>query len=198
MSTSTPAITSVCVYCGSRTGKDAAWLAAASALGSGLAERGMTLVFGGGRVGLMGAAADAALAVGGKVIGIIPESLETREVGHANVSELHVVKNMHERKMMMAKKSDAFVVLPGGLGTLDEMFEIVTWRQLGFHDKPVIVADINGYWQPLRSLLDSLVDKGFAADRDWDLLTFVSDIDDVLAALDQAVPGRMELAADQL
>ena len=191
-------IASVCVYCGSRTGEDAAWQDSASALGAGLAERGMTLVFGGGRVGLMGAVADAALAADGTVVGIIPESLESREVGHASVSELHVVGNMHERKMMMAKRSDAFVVMPGGLGTLDEMFEIVTWRQLGFHDKPVIVADINGYWRPLRDLLDSLVAKGFAKDTDRDLAIFVDSIDGVFDALAAAAPATRPLETDKL
>ena len=171
---------------------------AAASLGAGLADRGMTLVFGGGRVGLMGAVADAALERGGTVVGIIPESLENREVGHANVSELHVVGNMHERKMMMAKRSDAFVVLPGGLGTLDEMFEIVTWRQLGFHDKPVIVADINGYWQPLRDLIDSLVAKGFANDADRQLTVFADSVDGVFNALAAATPATYPMETDQL
>ncbi len=191
-------IASVCVYCGSRTGGDDAWAEAAAALGAGLANRHMTLVFGGGRVGLMGTIADAAIAAGGEVVGVIPKSLETRELSHANVSKLHVVANMHERKMMMAKLSDAFVVLPGGLGTLDEMFEIMTWRQLGFHDKPVIVADINGYWLPLRGLIDSLVEKGFAGESDRQLARFVDSVDAVFEVLATASPGQKELDTDRL
>lgn len=181
-------ITSVCVYCGSREGDNPAWRAAAEALGTGLAARGMTLVFGGGRIGLMGAVADAAVAGGGKVIGIIPEDLETREVGHQSVAELHVVSNMHERKMLMAQKSDAFVVLPGGLGTLDETFEIVTWRQLRFHDKPVVIADIEGFWTPLRALVDNAIDRGFAAARDRTLMTWATTVPEIFAALEAAPP----------
>ncbi len=191
-------ISSVCVYCGSRTGTDPAWQEAATALGAGLAERGMTVVFGGGRVGLMGAVADAALAAGGKVVGIIPESLQTREVGHAHVSQLHVVDNMHERKMMMAKLSDAFVVLPGGLGTLDEMFEIVTWRQLGFHAKPVVVADINGYWQPLAKLIDSMIEKEFVSDADRRLTRFADSVEAVFETLATAPPASQTLQTDKL
>jgi uncharacterized protein (TIGR00730 family) len=191
-------ISSVCVYCGSRAGTDPAWQEAATALGAGLAERGMTVVFGGGRVGLMGAVANVALAAGGKVVGIIPESLETREVGHAHVSQLHVVGNMHERKMMMAKLSDAFVVLPGGLGTLDEMFEIVTWRQLGFHAKPVVVADINGYWQPLAELIDSMIEKGFVSDADRRLTRFVDSVETVFETLSATTPSTQSLQTDKL
>ena len=191
-------ISSVCVYCGSRTGDDPAWQEAARALGAGIARAGMTLVFGGGRVGLMGAAADAALESGGRVVGVIPQDLESREVGHTNVTELHVVANMHERKMMMARLADAFVVLPGGLGTLEEMFEIVTWRQLGFHDKPVIVADINGYWRPLRDLIDTVAARGFVSDSDRRLARFEESIDAVLEALAAAEPPRSALKTDSL
>lgn len=191
-------ISSVCVYCGSRPGNDPEWHEAAVSLGTGIAERGMTLVFGGGRVGLMGAVADAALAAGGRVVGIIPESLETREVGHASVTELHVVNNMHERKMMMAKLSDAFVSLPGGLGTLDETFEIITWRQLGFHDKPVVIADIKGYWQPLRTLMDATVDGGFATESNRNLAQFADCVDAVFRLLSAAPESRQALKTDQL
>lgn len=191
-------ISSVCVYCGSRTGDDPAWRDAAAALGARLAKAGMTLVYGGGRVGLMGAVADAALAAGGPVIGVIPKDLESREVGHASVTELHVVANMHERKMLMAKLADAFVVLPGGLGTLEEMFEIVTWRQLGFHDKPVVVADIAGYWQPLRELIASLAARGFVSDRDRELAQFAGSVDAVLDALAAAPAPKEDLKIDRL
>lgn len=192
------AISSVCVYCGSRAGDDDAWQDAAVEMGRRLAEQDMTLVYGGGRIGLMGAVADAAIAAGGEVIGIIPEDLENREVGHPNVSRLHIVANMHERKMMMAQISDAFVVLPGGLGTLDEMFEIVTWRQLRFHDKPVVVADVGGYWAPLRDLFDSVIAKGFATEADRNLIAFADSVPAVFDALAAAPAARRPLRTGPL
>ncbi len=158
-------------------------MSAASAVGQGLAEREIDLVYGGGSVGLMGAASAAAMAHGGKVVGIIPRDLENREKGKRDLTELHVVESMHERKLMMAQRSDAFIVLPGGLGTLDEMFESLTWRQLGFHNKPIILADIEGYWQPLLDLLQSIVDKGFADTEHLSLLTIAPSVDDIFEAL---------------
>ncbi|MCY4310595.1 MAG: TIGR00730 family Rossman fold protein [Rhodospirillaceae bacterium] len=182
----------VCVFCGSRPGVSSTWLAAASALGQGLAERGIDLVYGGGSVGLMGASAAAAMAHGGKVVGIIPRDLENREKGKRDLTELHVVESMHERKLMMAQRSDAFIVLPGGLGTLDEMFESLTWRQLRFHNKPIILADIEGYWQPLLDLLQLIVDKGFADTEHLSLLTIVPSVDDIFEAL--ASTGKHDTA----
>ncbi len=186
-------IASVCVYCGARFGDDPAYRAAAEALGVGLAGRGLELVFGGGNIGLMGVLADAARAAGGKVTGIIPRDLQRREIGGDSQDELVIVENMHERKMMMARLADAFVVLPGGLGTLDETFEIVTWRQLGFHDKPIVIADIGGYWGSMRTTVESIVAHGFADPVDGVLLEWVDDIPGVFAALERAAPPSRPL-----
>jgi len=172
----------LCVYCGSATGTEERYRQAATALGARLAEAGIELVYGGGRVGLMGLVADAALARGGRVTGIIPTLLHDREVAHPGV-RLEIVASMHERKQRMFDLSDAFVVLPGGLGTLDETIEIVTWRQLGLHEKPVVVVDIAGYWAPLRALLDHAIAQGFAPPRASSYFLFVTEIEDVLHAL---------------
>jgi uncharacterized protein (TIGR00730 family) len=155
-------IRALCVYCGSSGAVAAAYRAAASELGAGLAAAGIDLVFGGGRVGLMGLLADAALAAGGRVTGVIPVPLCDAEVAHRGVTELVVVTNMHERKRLMAERADAFAVLPGGIGTLDEMFEVLSWRQLKLHEKPIFLVDIGGYWMPLRRLLGHIVEQGFA------------------------------------
>ena len=144
----------LCVYCGSSPGVEPSYSTAAARLGTLLAESHVELVYGGGRVGLMGTLADAALAAGGRITGIIPRHLHDREVGHPGVSELIVVGSMHERKQRMFEIADAFAVLPGGLGTLDETFEMITWRQLGLHDKPLIIIDIAGYWTPLLELFE--------------------------------------------
>jgi len=172
----------LCVYCGSSMGTEELYRRAATGLGTRLAEAGVELVYGGGRVGLMGLVADAALARGGRVTGIIPTLLHDREVAHPGV-RLEIVASMHERKQRMFDLSDAFVVLPGGLGTLDETIEIVTWRQLGLHEKPVVVVDIAGYWAPLRALLDHAIAQGFAPGRASGYFHFVSDIDEVLGIL---------------
>jgi uncharacterized protein (TIGR00730 family) len=154
-------IRSVCVFCGSSTGIDRRFAAAANAFGALLAKEGITLVFGGGSVGLMGVVADAVLAGGGTAIGVIPRALWDREVGHRSLTELHVVDTMHERKAMMASLADAFVALPGGLGTLEEIFEVWTWAQLGIHDKPVGFLDAEGFYAPLLAYLDRAVESGF-------------------------------------
>lgn len=186
-------IASVCVYCGARFGDDPIYKEAAETLGRELAARELELIFGGGNIGLMGALSDAAREAGGKVTGIIPRDLKRREIGGESEDHLVVVENMHERKMMMARMSDAFVVLPGGLGTLDETFEIVTWRQLGFHDKPIVIADIGGYWTPMRTTIESIVGHGFADPVDGVLLEWVEDIPGVFAALDRASPPSTPL-----
>lgn len=157
----------ICVFCGSQTGTDPAFAGAADAFGRLLVERGCGLVFGGGHVGLMGRLADAVLRAGGEAIGVIPEGLARRELAHQRLTQLHVVQTMHERKAMMAELSDAFVALPGGLGTLEELFEAVTWTQLGIHDKPCGILDVNGYYAGLLTFLDTMVDQGFvrAANR---------------------------------
>ena len=151
----------ICVYCGSNAGSRPAYAERAAALGERIAREGLALVYGGGNVGLMGLAADAALAAGGEVIGVIPEQLVTWEVAHKGVSRLEVVANMHERKMRMFDLADAFVALPGGFGTLDEMFEMLTWRQLGIGDKPCAFLDVDGFYAPLLQMIDRMVAERF-------------------------------------
>jgi conserved hypothetical protein, DprA/Smf-related, family 2 len=152
---------SVCVYCGSRTGSEPAYTEAATAMGRAIADRAMTLVYGGGSVGLMLAAAEGALAAGGRVVGVITELLMQREVGHTGLSELHIVENMHQRKKMMADYADGFIALPGGLGTLEELFEVWTWRQLGYHNKPIGLLNVQGYYDPLLDFLALSHEQGF-------------------------------------
>src|SRR5471032_3283505 len=154
-------IASVCVFFGASTGTDPAYREAAVALGRALAERKLTLVYGGGAVGLMGIAADAALAAGGAVIGIIPQSLKDKEIGHSGLTRLEVVDGMHARKARMAELSDAFVALPGGLGTLEELFEVWTWGMLGLHAKPYGLLNVAGYYDPLIQFLDHACAQGF-------------------------------------
>ncbi len=155
-------IHAVAVFCGSRTGNDPAYRAAAQALGHGLAKAGIRLVYGGGRIGLMGVMADAALAAGGQVIGVIPEFLTRREVAHAAITELIVTDSMHSRKQRMFEASDAFVSLPGGLGTLDETIEIITWRQLRLHDKPMLICDVTGSAAPFLATIEAAIAADFA------------------------------------
>jgi uncharacterized protein (TIGR00730 family) len=185
-----PRIRSVCVYCGSADAVDQRYRAAAAELGRSLAAAGIVLVFGGGRIGLMGVAADAALAAGGRVVGIIPAALRDAELAHQGVSELVVVDTMHDRKRIMAERADAFAILPGGIGTLDEAFEILTWRQLKLHDKPIFVVDVAGYWQPLRALLDHIVAHNFATNLVPRLVEIVPDVAALMAALQRATPGH--------
>jgi uncharacterized protein (TIGR00730 family) len=185
----------LCVYCGSADGADPRYREAAHALGIEMAARGIELVYGGGRNGLMGAVADAVLAGGGRVTGIIPVHLQHREVAHSGVSELVVVADMHQRKRVMAERADAFAVLPGGVGTLDEAVEILSWRQLGLHQKPIVIVDIAGYWSPLAALFEHIVSSRFAAPLVPALISFVPDVAALFAALsDQAgqvddIPG---------
>ena len=153
---------SICVYCGSAFGHSPRFAEVATDLGQEMGRRGIRLIYGGGRVGLMGKVADAVMASGGEVTGIIPRHLEDDEVGHRGLTELKVVDSMHTRKRMMFDLSDAFVVLPGGAGTLDEAFEVITWRQLRLHDKPVIIVNVDGYWDKLIGLFDHIIDAGFA------------------------------------
>ncbi|MFT3665834.1 TIGR00730 family Rossman fold protein [Piscinibacter sp.] len=183
----TPAL-SVCVYCGSRDGDDPAFAAAAHAVGRGIAERGWQLVYGGGRAGLMGRVADAALAAGGRVVGVIPRSLMEREVGHAGLSELHVVDTMHQRKRLMAERSDAFVALPGGIGTFEELFEVWTWRQLGYHDKPVGLLNAAGYYDALLGFLGQTVAHGFVAPPQRALLQVNAEPAALLDAIGRLAP----------
>lgn len=152
---------SVCVFCGSRTGSNPAYTEAARTMGTLLARQGRTLVYGGGHVGLMGVVADAALAENGRVIGVIPQSLEDRELGHRGLTELHIVETMHHRKAMMAEKSDAFIALPGGLGTYEEIFETATWSLLGIQDKPLGFLNVNGFYDHIIEQLDRALADGF-------------------------------------
>jgi uncharacterized protein (TIGR00730 family) len=173
----------VCVFCGSRPGDSPAYVRSARDLGAGIGAAGWKLVYGGGDVGLMGIVADSALQAGAQVIGIIPQRLLDREVGKRGVNELVVTRTMYERKQFMVERSDAFVVLPGGLGTLDELLEVITLRQLGYHDCPIIIVDIGGYWAPCIALLDRVIATGFADATARKLYSIEKTVEATLAAL---------------
>ncbi|MEN0076955.1 MAG: TIGR00730 family Rossman fold protein [Paracraurococcus sp.] len=180
-------IRSVAVFCGTRAGTDPSHLEAARQLGAGLAARDMTLVYGGGGVGLMGAVAQGTLRAGGRVHGVIPEFLTRVERPCANLTQFEVTSSMHTRKTRMFELADAFITLSGGLGTLDETVEIITWRQLGLHDKPVIILDINGWAQPFLALVESLIDQGFVDPSNRRLYAVAPDVPAALGLL-QAAP----------
>lgn len=188
-------IRSLCVYCGSSARVDDRYKTAAASLGALIAARGLQLVYGGGRVGLMGIVADAALGAGGQVVGIIPEHIQALEVEHTGLTELHVVDSMHTRKRMMFDRSDAFIVLPGGLGTLDEAFEMLTWRQLKLHEKPVVFVDIDGFWRPFLRLVDHMVAQGFVRPENRDLYQVVETVEEVFGAI--AAPQAIARPADE-
>jgi uncharacterized protein (TIGR00730 family) len=173
----------LCVYCGASDRVDPVYREAAVELGTRLAGAGIELVYGGGRIGLMGRLADAVLQAGGRVTGIIPAHLDNREIGHHGVNELIVVGSMHERKQLMFERADAFAVLPGGIGTIEETFEIITWKQLLLHDKPIVIVDIAGYWQKLQALVDHVIEKGFASRRSRALFQVVDTVDMLMEAL---------------
>ena len=179
---------SVCVYCGSRSGSSPAYAAAARAVGAEIARRGWQLVYGGGRAGLMGALADAALAAGASVCGVIPQSLMQRELGHPDLSELHVVHTMHERKLLMAERSDAFVALPGGIGTFEELFEVWTWRQLGYHDKPLGLLNVGGYYDALLAFLAQTEQAGFVSGPQRELMQVDISAESLITRLAQLIP----------
>jgi uncharacterized protein (TIGR00730 family) len=184
------ALRAVCVFCGSSAPADPRYRDAARALGTLIARRGIDLVYGGGSVGLMGDLADAALGGGGRVIGVIPAGLFAREVGHAGLTELHEVASMHERKQLMYDRSDAFVALPGGLGTLEELAEVATWSQLGLHSKPVVLLDVGGFWEPLVALLDQMASAGLLKPAARDLIQRTHSAEEALGALAAARPAR--------
>ncbi len=190
VSNSQPAF-SICVYCGSRHGVRPAYTQAARALGTAIGERGWQLVYGGGKVGLMGEVADAALAAGGRVVGVIPDSLQQREVGHLGLHELHVVPTMHLRKQMMAERSHAFVALPGGIGTLEELYEVWTWRQLGYHGKPIGLLNTQGYYDHLLRFMAGTVAEGFLADDHHAALKVGTDPLALLSELAAAASPRL-------
>ena len=181
-----PAPFSICVYCGSRPGIRPAYQALAQALGGAIGRRGWQLVYGGGRAGLMGTVAEAALAAGARVVGVIPDSLMKLEVGHAGLSELHVVRTMHERKQMMAERSDAFIAMPGGIGTFEELFEVWTWRHLGYHDRPLGLLDAEGYWAPMVAFLQHAVAEGFMDSDQMAMLQVDDDVESLLDGLESA------------
>lgn len=185
-------IKSVCVYCGSSSRVDQVYKDAAIELGQTLAANNWDVVYGGGRVGLMGLVADSALAAGSKVVGIIPKHIETREVQHTDLTELHVVDSMHVRKQMMVDRGDAFVILAGGLGTMDEFFEILTWKQLGLHDKPVIMVNINGYWTKMIAAIQHIAHEKFMRDEDLRMFQVVDTVAEVAQALSNAPHERFD------
>jgi len=176
-------ISRVTVFTGSSPGNDPVYTEAANAVGTAIARAGMGLVYGGGNVGLMGAVASAGRDAGAEVIGVIPEALVDKEIAHHDLTRLEVVADMHERKQRMSELCDAYVMLPGGAGSLEEFFEAWTWQQLGFHAKPIAVYDVNGFWDPLLDMIDRLVDTGFIAAQFRDRLIVADDPDDLLDAL---------------
>ncbi|MES2279924.1 MAG: TIGR00730 family Rossman fold protein [Pseudomonadota bacterium] len=178
----TPAF-SLCVYCGSRAGNDPEFSATAEFVGTWIGQHGGQLVYGGGRNGLMGIVADATLAAGGRVIGVIPQALVEKEWAHSGCTELHIVENMHERKRIMAENAGAFLALPGGIGTLEEFFEVWTWRQLGYHDKPVGLLNMGGYYDSLLAFLGSSVTAGFMNDALMNLIHVNGQAEPLLTAL---------------
>ena len=179
---------SICIYCGSATGNDPAFLEEAVKAGTLIAEQGLTLVYGGGKVGLMGAVADAALAAGGRVIGVMPADLVNQEIGHRGLTELRIVNSMHERKWAMAELADGFLCLPGGPGTFEEIFEQWTWALLGFHNKPCGFVNVNGYYDAMRALVQNAADKGFTTQPYADMLVYADSTAAALEAFRAYVP----------
>ena len=185
-------LNSICVFCGSSAGHDPLYAEVARRVGETLARRGIRLVYGGGRIGLMGEVARAALASGGEVVGVIPEALMRRELAYDDLTELHVVATMHERKALMAERSDGFIALPGGFGTFEELGEMLTWSQLGIHAKPVALLDVKGYYQPLLSLFDHAVTEGFVRPLHRSLVLADADPDRLLDVMARFVPPKVE------
>ena len=183
---------SLCVYCGSRIGAQPAFAAAATQVGQWIGSQGWQLVYGGGKVGLMGITADATLAAGGSVLGVIPQNLLDKEVGHTGLTELRVVATMHERKTLMFDHADAFIALPGGIGTFEELFEIWTWYQLGVHSKPFGLLNTDGYYDPLITMLDRMVSQGFLSPAVRALLHVGTDAQDVLGRLHTAASVKIQ------
>jgi uncharacterized protein (TIGR00730 family) len=175
----------VCVFCGASSGRLAAYAGAARSFGTAAAARGLGVVYGGGRVGLMGALADATLAAGGEVVGVIPRELVERELAHRELTELHVVDSLHERKALMAELADGFAALPGGFGTLDELLEQLTWSQLALHAKPIGLLDVEGYWGPLIALARHATNEGFIREADLAAIAVADDPDALLDRLER-------------
>jgi hypothetical protein len=183
---------SICVYCGANPGADPAYAEAARAVGRALAEAGVRLVYGGGQVGLMGILADAAIDAGGDVTGVIPAFLDHKEIAHPRVTDMRIVTTMHERKMIMAEEAEGFIALPGGLGTMEELFEMWTWSQLGRHEKPLGLLNVNGYWDQLLAFLDHMQAEGFVEARHRAMLICEDSPEGVIAALNaHEYPGTI-------
>jgi uncharacterized protein (TIGR00730 family) len=189
---------SLCVFCGSRFGADPAFAGAAEELGRALAERGVRLIYGGGSIGLMGVVMQSVLDHGGQVTGVIPEFLMRREVGNPALTELIVVDSMHERKRRMFDLADGFAILPGGLGTLDEAIEIITWQQLGLHAKPIAVLSVADYWSSLEALIEHVVSQGFADAAVRDLFSVSADVESLLAALEEGASPSTSPSSQRL
>lgn len=175
----------ICVFCGSSPGKNPAYARSARETGAALAARGIELVYGGGRVGMMGVVADSVLAAGGTAIGVIPRALEAREIAHQGLTTLHVVGSMHERKALMAELSDAFLALPGGFGTFEEFCEVITWSQLGIHRKPCGLLNVTGYYDPLISMFDRSVEAGFVSPLNRTIVRAAENVEEILDLLAQ-------------
>ena len=191
-------VRSLCVLCGSREGADTAYRKAANDLGALIARRGTRLIYGGGAIGLMGVLANSVLSRGGAVVGVIPDFLMKWEVGHVALSDLVITRTMHDRKTRMFEMADGFAVLPGGLGTLDEAFEIITWKQLRLHDKPIVVLDVGGYWTALVALIERVVASGFANPAVTGLFTVVDSPDRVFPALEAAPAAEKDVLTGNL
>jgi len=183
---------SICVYLGSRPGSNPRFAEAATAVGHWIGERGGQLVYGGGRSGLMGTVAEATRVAGGRVVGVIPQALVDKELANQLCDELHIVTSMHERKAMMAERSDAFLALPGGIGTFEELFEVWTWRQLGYHDKPLGLLNVDGYYDGMQQFLRTSVDSGLMSDWQMGLLAWGSDVDALMRQLVQEAGTSMD------
>jgi len=189
---------SLCVYCGSRPGTDPVHTETARAVGDWIGRHGGQLVYGGGHHGLMGVVADAALDAGGRVVGVIPEALVELEAAHQRCTELHVVANMHERKRLMAERADAFIALPGGIGTFEELFEVWTWRQLGYHDKPIGLLNVGGYYDALLGFLRGTVQAGFMGEWQLDLIRTGSRASELLPELLRSVRSGSDSHYEQI
>jgi uncharacterized protein (TIGR00730 family) len=190
-------VQSICVFCGSNAGNEPAYERAARSLGETLAEAGITLVYGGGHVGLMGVVANAALAAGGEAIGVIPKSLVEREIAHNGLTDLHVVGSMHERKAMMSDLSEGFIALPGGTGTMEEFFEVLTWAQLGEHAKPCGLLNVAGYYDPLLALFDHMVYKGFLSETNRSIVLVDTDPIALFGRFEEYRPPRTPKGIDE-
>jgi len=193
-----PLLSSVCVYCGSSNNGPQSHRDAATELGTLMASRGIDLVYGGGRVGVMGTVADAVMSAGGKVTGIIPDFLMRKEVGHTDITSLEIVQNMHQRKARMAELSDAFLVLPGGLGTLEEFFEVLTWRFLGLHDKPIALLNTDRYWHKLSDALRNMAETGYAHQQALEFAPLVNTPEEALDLLAERASASTRFDTDNM